>query len=211
VAKSSGNWGHNGHEVTRQELRRLSAAPKLASADEDNEVSYPAPSRTHAPWLPTPSERNVTNAPEKFVRMKREKIVTHYTLDAEPLNRMSIRNVKNRRAFGHMLRLHLLARGSSPGGRQTSGGKTQGLWIQLEQPLTAVADASAPPEKVTFEPRERMEDSCSNLGVGGLGGSLASLAWKLKNRRAFSGLFGPTYSPALKLLSRWKQTAYEST
>src|ERR1017187_4052049 len=40
-------------------------------------------SRPHplpAPWLPTPSERNVTNAPENIVRMKRGKIVTHYTL-----------------------------------------------------------------------------------------------------------------------------------
>src|ERR1019366_4294236 len=38
-------------------------------------------SRPHplpAPWLPTPSERNVTNAPENIVRMKRGKIVTHY-------------------------------------------------------------------------------------------------------------------------------------
>ena len=41
-------------------------------------------SRPHAlppPWPPTPSERNVTNAPENIVRMKRGKIVTHYTLD----------------------------------------------------------------------------------------------------------------------------------
>src|ERR1019366_6867955 len=38
-------------------------------------------SRPHplpAPWLPTPSERNVTNASENIVRMKRGKIVTHY-------------------------------------------------------------------------------------------------------------------------------------
>jgi hypothetical protein len=41
-------------------------------------------SRPHplpAPWLPTPSDRNVTNAPENIVRMKRGKIVTHYTME----------------------------------------------------------------------------------------------------------------------------------
>src|ERR1039457_2580226 len=40
-------------------------------------------SRPHplpAPWLPTPSEKNVTNAPENIVRMKRGKIMTHYGL-----------------------------------------------------------------------------------------------------------------------------------
>jgi len=40
-------------------------------------------SRPHplpAPWLPTPSEKIATNAPENIVRMKRGKIVTHYTI-----------------------------------------------------------------------------------------------------------------------------------
>jgi len=44
-----------------------------------SEVSYPGPYPLRAPWLPTPSDRNVTNAPENIVRTKREKIVTHYT------------------------------------------------------------------------------------------------------------------------------------
>ena len=35
--------------------------------------------RVPAQWLPTPSDRNVTNAPENIMRMKRGKIVTHYT------------------------------------------------------------------------------------------------------------------------------------
>jgi hypothetical protein len=38
-------------------------------------------SRPHplsASWLPIPPKRNVTNAPEIIVRMKRGKIVTHY-------------------------------------------------------------------------------------------------------------------------------------
>jgi len=43
-----------------------------------SEVSYPGPYPLRAPWLPTPSDRNVTNAPENIVRTKREKIVTHY-------------------------------------------------------------------------------------------------------------------------------------
>jgi hypothetical protein len=43
-----------------------------------SEVSYPGPYPLRAPWLPTPSDRNVTNAPENIVRMKRGKIVTYY-------------------------------------------------------------------------------------------------------------------------------------
>jgi len=45
-----------------------------------SEVSYPGPYPLRAPWLPTPSDRNVTNAPENIVRTKREKIVTHYNI-----------------------------------------------------------------------------------------------------------------------------------
>src|SRR4029453_13275203 len=45
-----------------------------------SEVSYPGPYPLRAPWLPPPSDRNVTNAPENIVRTKRGKIVTHYTI-----------------------------------------------------------------------------------------------------------------------------------
>jgi hypothetical protein len=45
-----------------------------------NEVSYPGRTGSLPPWLPTPSERNVTNAPENIVRMKRGKVVTHYRI-----------------------------------------------------------------------------------------------------------------------------------
>ena len=40
-------------------------------------LSRPHPLR--APWLPTHSDRNVTNAPENILRMERGKIVTHNT------------------------------------------------------------------------------------------------------------------------------------
>jgi hypothetical protein len=43
------------------------------------------PHRLPAPWLKTPSDRNVTNAPENIVRMKRRKIVTHYTDEREAM------------------------------------------------------------------------------------------------------------------------------
>src|ERR1019366_7991096 len=38
------------------------------------------PNPLSAPWLPTPSERNVTNALENIVGMKQGKIVTHYII-----------------------------------------------------------------------------------------------------------------------------------
>src|ERR1019366_293666 len=53
------------------------------------------PHRLPAPWLKTPSDRNVTNAPENIVRMKRGKIVTRYRLS---------RVLLGQRPFLHSLR-----------------------------------------------------------------------------------------------------------
>src|ERR1035441_9775217 len=54
-------------------------------------AKYPIPGRTPpAPCLLTQSERNVPNAPENIARMKREKIVTYYSVLNSGMNRLMI-------------------------------------------------------------------------------------------------------------------------